>query len=342
MDDLAAAELSATQKVSALVFAQPSSAEQDSVVRIERSRPDGTVDRCSGTLIATNLVVTARHCLSERRPGAATCQVSHGGSSAAEIVSKFVSNYAAQDIAVYTGGQIDGRAPDARGARIITDTSEVLCKYDVALLVLDRNLTRVPLARVRTTPPQASESVTVVGWGMTEDRTFPRARLQKSDVKITAVGPTIYPDAMGTVATFAHEFHTQRSACGGDSGGPAFDANGALVGVVSRVFTRGSRVNDCMGTVVFSIPADHVKLLTAGISQALEEGGDLGETSVAELLAHPSDVDSVTSDDASATDSATEGCSLSPARPDGFAATVSGLLPLLLGLLLASVSRRRR
>src|SRR5450432_3057299 len=96
---------------------------------------DGTVTLCSGALVAPNLVLTARHCVSDAITQTPACDahgLSHNGAHLAGDADP-------QSISIYSGTHIDiaTDAPRARAERTIHPATRVLCDADVAFLVLD-------------------------------------------------------------------------------------------------------------------------------------------------------------------------------------------------------------
>jgi hypothetical protein len=141
------------------------------------------------------------------------------------------------DLLVYTGTEAivdigNTRAAAAKGKRLITETAAELCNKDVAFIVLDRNVDG-PIAAIRTeSGPRSDEKLTAVGWGLTETGLSPRVRMKRSGVPITAIGPQVLGASGAGIGE--SEFLAGEVFCSGDSGGPAYSALGAVVGVVSR------------------------------------------------------------------------------------------------------------
>lgn len=172
-------------------------------------RADGAL--CTGTLIARDRVLTARHCVSET---AETVQC--------DGRRDVFGTFAARDFEVVTDDDGLRGAVAARVTAVRVPDAAMLCGNDVALLVLDRALPITPVA-LRTRAPTVGDALVVVGYGRRGDsaRAGVGERFQRANVRVTAVG--------------AREFSTGEGTCQGDSGGPALDARtGELVGVLSR------------------------------------------------------------------------------------------------------------
>jgi len=231
------------QAASPIINGTPSSASQNSVVLIALGDSQSTTDAgvpvkglCTGTLIAPNLVLTARHCVASTSNASIACdalgQPQPGSGSAVG------TTYPASAFYVFKGQDqsknlfdTTTKTPaisDARVLKVLDDGAPDLCNHDIALLVLNKNLSDMPISPVRlNTNVTVGEVVTSVGWGLTEKNSLTPVRLQRTGVKVLAVGP--YAGLLGP-----NEFAVGESICEGDSGGPAFASTGAIVGIVSR------------------------------------------------------------------------------------------------------------
>jgi hypothetical protein len=228
-----------------IIAGTASPAEQDHVVQLARRENGAMVPLCTGTLIAKNLVITARHC---------TGDITAVGSV------ELIADYPAAEIKVYVGRdagpQTVDREPAAEGKQLLHGGDNVLTP-DVALLVLDRAL-EAPIAPIRLASGAApGEALDIVGYGLTEADRYPRAR-QRRPAQVAAVGPatTTHFDVL------AGEFQTGEAACVGDSGGPALSAStGAVIGIASRV-TNGQGPSEtepsrfCIGATTEAVYSD--------------------------------------------------------------------------------------
>lgn len=218
---------------SAIVNGTPSPEEEDFVVHIFAVKGGS----CTGTLIAPNVVLTALHCVSEYDPLAAfTCDedgvlhpVQTGGG---EIGALFEP----ERVEVRVGPDPTMSQP-VRAVRIFGSGSRSVCRSDIAVVVLDTELSPEP-QRVRLgTRTRQGEMHTVIGYGQDETGAL-RVRNRRSGVAVLSVGAFGQYERQGKAAPLT--FVVGESGCHGDSGGPAFsEETGAVTGVYSLVTSAG-------------------------------------------------------------------------------------------------------
>ncbi len=222
---------------SAIVGGEPSPSSQDDVVLLltEIQGTQGAyVENCTATLVAPNLVITARHCISPTSAGTFVCDadgsVSGGGGGI------YGTDAVPFDSLIFVGANAPATftpaTSQAHGVKSFHDSAANVCNDDVALIEITPPITNAPIAPLSFDDAVTKgELLTVVGWGATEDADLPSSRVQRTGVSVIELGPA--SNTSGGVLG-DRELIASESVCSGDSGGPAFDGAGALVAIVSR------------------------------------------------------------------------------------------------------------
>ena len=122
--------------------------------------------RCTATLIAPNLVVTARHCVGKRAVPAATtlCQ-----GDATTNGAQSLPNYTGDvDAAPMYFSDAPGGTILARAQTIYDDGATTTCAHDLALIGLDRNVVGITPSEIRRTPLAVGDALVAMGFGWTD------------------------------------------------------------------------------------------------------------------------------------------------------------------------------
>ncbi|MBX3187919.1 MAG: S1 family peptidase [Labilithrix sp.] len=221
----------------------------------------GTFELCSGALVAPNVVLTARHCVTQNLTTSISCD-ENGQSANGEHV-KATQDPAA--VGVYLGATPSfAKAPISKARAIVAPSGKYLCDSDIALVVLDRNLDDVPTLPLRIhSPARAGEKIRSVGYGQNDKSVPIGTRFRKDGVPVLAQGKAV---SASKTPLGPHEFEVGKSICQGDSGGPAIsEATGAVIGVVSR----GGKCDEDFG---------HIYTTTAGFEDLFEQAFELAKS----------------------------------------------------------------
>jgi hypothetical protein len=211
------------QTHSAILAGRPSGDDENANVYIENVGAAATL-RCSGRIIAPGLVVSARHCVVQRKTVARLCTSDGAPVDLSDTTD--LTPVPPSQITVYVGSNKAAlRAVAVR--EVITQLEVTICHSDMAFLVLAQPGldVRTPLRRE---PVKLGEELAVTGWGYTSDDTtsLPAIRYTRDQLPVTEVGPGFIP-----AGTFAIAGNT---VCYGDSGAAAV-IDGAVAGVYSRL-----------------------------------------------------------------------------------------------------------
>ncbi len=191
---------------------------------------------CTGFLVAPNLVMTARHCVSDMDKSQLICadEVVQGTSYTA---IRALAPAPASHFGVTEADDVVTTFPSMRGVSAVHVPPQSAglpnCGNDVALLELSAPMAAVTPLALRDLLPVMTETFTAIGYGYDgAAANSDGVRRRRSGLGILAIGQV--RGASGRIASTAQDWVATLGPCGGDSGAPAIDEQGKVIGVMSR------------------------------------------------------------------------------------------------------------
>jgi hypothetical protein len=159
---------------------------------------------CTGALLASDVVLTARRCIA----------LPQGDASCPTPGPDVANSRDLTTIRVLVGDDAATAVERARGRAVLVPPGEALCGADIALLLLDSTLDDIAPLVTTTTGSAMGDHVRSVSY---------------------AGGHKLVRDHVPVAATSSSELELTEAPCDGTPGGPAIDeVSGLVVGVLSR------------------------------------------------------------------------------------------------------------
>jgi hypothetical protein len=205
----------------------------------------GGIAICSGSLIAPNLVLSAHHCVADVG-NTSSCGSNSFGMQYANSAFRITTSGTAAYNSFNTGSIPSVDNSTWYGVRQVWTPGSDICGQDMSLLELTTNVSGVtPIIPRVDTPVGNNETYTAVGFGITSPSGQAAGkRYTVSGLNVLCPGNCGFGMSPGQGEWEGGSQTQAIGTCEGDSGGPAIDAQGRVIGTVSR-----GPANSCSDTV---------------------------------------------------------------------------------------------
>lgn len=228
---------------------------------------------CSAVLVTPRIVLTAAHCVGILSAGGgARCDADakHAATTLSSVVAPKHLAIVTEEVVWDAEGWKTTSGTFVKEVFVPEASSKSLCGNDIAILELEKPVAGITPASVRTSKPVVvGEKVAAVGYGLVgTDEDSSGRRRSLDGAKVQTVGESKHQN--NTTRSMATEWILDRGPCEGDSGSPAFDASGELIGIMSR----GQQAT-CTGMIYARLDAGgHAEWLTQTVSEISISAGD--------------------------------------------------------------------
>jgi len=187
---------------------------------------------CSGSLIAPNVVLTARHCVAPVEPDAQSIVCSTTTSGPSYMPNSFFVTTADE---VTPGTALEFFVEEV----VVAAEDDAFCGNDIAILILAGNVpqsTATPFVpRLDDEPLLPTETYSAVGYGAVDGQgNDAGTRRRRDDLTVGCVSDACVEQGVFMGQITPSEWAGNGGVCQGDSGGPAIDEGGRVIGVTSR------------------------------------------------------------------------------------------------------------